>query len=110
MITTAMKIQLSELGYSSQDIASLSPERAAAIIDNGIRCPSGGVPSNWKRSVSSKSAGVLSQVFGAVTRLVAFGLVSAVSLHFSGMDLGIVSDHVDRIARVLLDSTNTHAR
>lgn len=109
MITAIMKQQLVDLGYSEADIESLNPQRAAAIIDNNIHCPSQGVPSTWKRSSArgGKSRGFLSQAVGGLTQLATFGLAAAVALHFCGMDLGVFSDHVDTIAKVLIDSTRS---
>ena len=107
MITHSMKEQLRDLGYSAAEISSLQPERAAAIIDNGIRCPSQGMPTKWNRGGGSKGGGALGKAVGSATRLVAFGLATAVGLHMSGMDLGEVSRYIDEVMRILLDSTSS---
>ena len=49
VVTNAMKAKMRTLGYSSEDIDSLHPERAAAIVDRSIRRPSKGVPAAWTR-------------------------------------------------------------
>ena len=106
MITQGMKEKLRELGYSAAEISALQPQRAAAIIDNNIRCPSQGMPAKWKRgSGNGKGGNHLQQAFGKVATLAAFGLATALGLHFSGMDLGEISRHIDAVLRILLDST-----
>ena len=110
MITNAMVESLVALGYTAEDIKALSPDRAAAIIDNGIARPSQGVPSSWNRSASRRGGGggkrnPLAQAVGGITRVLAAGLATAVALHMSGMDLGEFSRIVDVVAEGLLEST-----
>ena len=110
MITQEMRASLHELGYRDEDIDDLVPERAAAIIDNRIPCPSQGVPSSWKRGYtpSRKGAGFLGSAFGGLKKVVSFGVVTALALHFSGMDLGEVSVFIDQAVAFLIDSTRAH--
>lgn len=111
MITQEMRASLRRLGYSDADINSLVPERAAAIIDNQIARPSRGVPPSWQRGAggrrSAKGGGVFGKAVGGVTQLAAFGLATALALHFSGMDLGEASTVIDRVISTLLDSTRS---
>lgn len=108
MITNAMVESLVALGYTAEDIKVLSPDRAAAIIDNGIARPRQGVPSSWTRTASRRGSGKKSplvQAIGGITRVLAAGLATAVALHMSGMDLGEFSRIVDVVAESLLEST-----
>ena len=107
MITHAMREELAQLGYSASEISALQPERARAIIDNQIQCPSQGMPSTWKRGGKGKSRGALSTLAGGVVKVAAFGLATGLALHFSGMDLGDFSRVVDDVLRALLDSTGS---
>ena len=111
MITYDMRQSLLGLGYSDADIDALVPERAAVIIDNAIACPAQGVPSSWKRGYgrgSKQGSGLVSKAFSGLTRICAFGVATAVALHFSGMDLGEVSDAIDKVAAALIESTRAH--
>lgn len=96
MITNSMKAELSNLGYSVRDIASLEPERARAIIDRKIQRPSQGMPQSWSRGGGGKRG-----ILGAVKNAVAGGLTIALALHFSGVDLGVFSTTVDETVLVL---------
>lgn len=49
MITSHMKAELEELGYTASDIRMLAPERARIIIAHKIRRTSKGVPKEWQR-------------------------------------------------------------
>ena len=49
MVTNQMREQLSALGYTAAEVATLDPQRAAAIIDKQIRRPSQGMPSKWAK-------------------------------------------------------------
>ena len=111
MITSGMRLSLQELGYSDADIDALVPERAAVIIDNGIRCPTQGVPTSWKRGGGrgrKQGNGLVSKTLSGVYRFCAFGVATAVALHFSGMDLGEVSTFIEKISTLLLESTKAH--
>jgi hypothetical protein len=97
MITNAMAGKLRELGYTSAEISSLAPDRAAAIIDNGIHRPSQGIPKNWVRG--GNSASPMRGVVGALRRAVGLSLSAAVALHFSGVELGGFSKGLDALMR-----------
>lgn len=105
-----MKTKLFELGYTPSDVASLNPERAAAIIDNAIRRPSQGVPETWKRRGGSSrgSSSLMSKAFAGATKIAGAGLVTALALHFGGQDLGEFSLIVDALIDVVTQSTKTH--
>ena len=109
MVTNDMAERLRELGYSDADIGALNPQRAAAIIDNKIACPSSGLPEAWKRGASinrpKRHANPLARVVGGVARAAAGCLAVAVALHFSGLDMGEFSRVVDEVTVALLDST-----
>ncbi|KAL3901013.1 MAG: hypothetical protein SGPRY_012352, partial [Prymnesium sp.] len=53
MITNQMKERLQALGYASEEIAALHPERASAIVSRGIVRPKMGVPASWTRASSN---------------------------------------------------------
>ena len=107
MITHGMKEQLRELGYSAAEIAALQPERAAAIIDNKIRCPSQGMPATWKRSGGGKGGSPVQQVFEKAATIAAVGLATALGLHFfTDVDLGEFGRHIASVLRILLGSTS----
>ena len=111
MITNSMKMSLMELGYSSQEIASLDPQRAAAIIEHNIRRTSQGVPKAWMRRGSRGSAGgLLQKSLAGVLKLAAAGVSVALALHFSGMDTGEFGRQVDELVRTLLDGTSSRRR
>lgn len=107
MITQSMKEDLRLLGYSSADIAALLPERAAAIIDRQIACPSQGMPASWKRGGGGgrRAGGGLAAAVGGAAKLAGFGLATALALHFSGTDLGEASRYIDAVVSVLVEST-----
>ena len=107
MITNQDKDDLALLGYSVRDIATLAPERAAAIIDRRIRRPGQGVPASWTRGGGGKRLGIFGKTFGAVRKAATFSLAAALALHFSGMNLGEFSSFVDDLVRVLQDSLKT---
>ena len=106
MITNRMKEQLITLGYSAKDIASLQPERAAAIIDREIRRPSQGMPENWSRAGPGRK-GILGKTFTVVKQAATIALATSLALHFTGTDLGAFSDLVDEVARTLHESTKS---
>lgn len=63
VVTQKMRMQLSKLGYSQEEIGKLDPERAAAIIRRGITRPARGVPGGWSKGVQQKgSRGIRSAV------------------------------------------------
>ena len=108
MITHAMRADLSGLGYTETDINSLSPERARAIIDNSIQRPASGVPREWLRSGSGgrgRSGGALGKAFGALRQATLGSLAVALALHFSGMDMGVFSEKVDALVKIMVEST-----
>ena len=97
MVTKSMTMDLYKLGYTAEDVKSLSPERAAAIIDKSIRRPREGVPASWKRGGGGGGGGGggLARAIGWATKIGGFGLATALALHCSGMDLGDFSRFVD---------------
>lgn len=63
VVTQKMRMQLSKLGYSQEEIGKLDPERAAAIIRRGITRPARGVPGGWSKGVQQQgSKGIRSAV------------------------------------------------
>jgi hypothetical protein len=63
VVTQKMRMQLSKLGYSQEEIGKLDPERAAAIIRRGITRPARGVPGGWSKGVQQQgSRGIRSAV------------------------------------------------
>jgi hypothetical protein len=111
MITNAMKMDLYDLGYTAEDVSRLDPQRAAAILENGIRRPSQGVPAGWTRKGrGGRSRGALATAVGGAVRLAGFGVASALALHFCGMDLGEFSTQVEALLEVLMQSTQSPRR
>jgi len=78
VVTAKMREQLAQLGYNSDDIAKLAPERASAIISRGIRCPSTGAPQSWTTQTKGKTNPALKVMRVAVAPAV-FGALAAVS-------------------------------
>jgi len=63
VVTQKMRMQLSKLGYSQEEIGKLDPERAAAIIRRGITRPARGVPGGWSKGMQQQgSKGIRSAV------------------------------------------------
>lgn len=79
MITAEMKQSLTALGYSAEDIAALQPERAKAIIENGLKRTSK-LPGSWTRGAEKPMPVV------AAWRSVKRGLSSPVGM---GLSVGL---------------------
>jgi sugar/nucleoside kinase (ribokinase family) len=50
MVTQRMRGQLDMLGYSEAEIESLSPRRAAVVVERKLRRPRAGVPVSWTKT------------------------------------------------------------
>ena len=87
VVTKAMKAQLRALGYSTDEVNKLDPERASAIIDKSIRRPIRGVPDAWNRRKQSRGPLAMFRkcVFGnplvSIALLLASGLTTAGLTH-----------------------------
>jgi len=81
VVTNKMKAELAALGYSAEEVAGLSAERASAIISRKIERPGRGVPATWNRRTGG---GPLSKLaVGGKSALRA--LTSGKGLAFSGV-------------------------
>jgi len=100
-----MANELSQLGYSARDIATLDPSRAAAIIERHIHRPDQGMPKGWERGGKPKS-GLVRRTLSFAKQVATAGLVGVLALHYSGLDLGGISDMIDEAARTLQQSVN----
>lgn len=81
VITHAMRARLLELGYREADLdsrpASLTPERAAAIIEAGIRRPARELPRHWTRAGQQQSKLSMSKLLPNGSMLTTLATVAA---------------------------------
>ena len=81
VITQDMRARLLELGYGEADLgtrpASLTAERAAAIIQAGIRRPARELPSHWTRAGQQQSKLSMSKLLPNGSALMTVAAVAA---------------------------------
>ena len=111
VITSAMRAELTRLGYSEADMderspAALTAERAKAIVDYGIRRPTRELPRSWTRAGQKRQGGLLS------SKLLAPGTVltaSAIAWAACAVDPACLRG-LERVSRKVLRTLSKVAR